>query len=103
MKKISIMQYNALAFLLPITMFFGVGLSNIATSTKESFWISLIIGFILGLFIVFVFSKIMERVRKSLIDSANKKKSYFYIFLSVVFIYIGISILTNLITSIYVT
>lgn len=103
MKKISIMQYNALAFLLPITMFFGIGLSNIATSTKESFWISLIIGIILGLFIVLGFSKIMEREKESLIESANKKKSYFYIILSFVFIYIGISILTNFITSIYLT
>ena len=52
MKKISVMQYKALAFLLPITMFFGVGISNISIHSKESFWLSLIIGIIVGSLIV---------------------------------------------------
>lgn len=103
MKKISVIQYNALAFLLPITMFFGVGLSNISIHSKESFWISLIIGVILGSLIVYGFSKIFKKNDKSLVESASKGKSIFYIILSLIFIYIGISILINLITSIYLT
>jgi len=102
-KKISVMQYNAMAFLLPITMFFGVGLSNISIHSKESFWISIVIGIILGSFIVLGFSKIMENNTNSLIESASKKKIFIYILISLVFIYIGIAILTNLITSIYLT
>ena len=103
MKKISVMQYNALAFLLPITMFFGVGLSNISIHSKESFWISLIIGIILGSFIVIGFNKIFKNNNQALVESASKGKSIFYIIISLIFIYIGISILINLITSIYLT
>ena len=103
MKKISLMQYNALAFLLPITMFFGVGLSNISTHSKESFWISLIIGIIFGSIIVLLFNKIFSNKNKSLVENSNKIKSLFYIIMSLVFIYIGVSILINLITSIYLT
>jgi len=103
MKKISVMQYNALAFLLPITMFFGVGLSNISIHSKESFWISLIIGIILGSLIVIGFNKIFKNNNQALVESASKGKSIFYIIMSLIFIYIGISILINLITSIYLT
>lgn len=103
MKKISLLQYNALAFLLPITMFFGVGLSNISIHSKESFWISLIIGIILGSLIASGFNKVFKRNSQALVESANKFKSIFYIIMSLIFIYIGVSILINLITSIYLT
>ena len=68
MKKISVMQYNALIFLLPITMFFGVGLSNISIHSKESFWISLIIGIVLGSLIILGFRKIFK------LDAPTAKK-----------------------------
>ena len=87
MKKISVMQYSAMIFLLPITMFFGVGLSNISIHSKESFWISIIIGVILGSFIVHGFSKIMEKNSNSLIENASKKKTFIYILISLVFIF----------------
>ena len=103
MKKISVMQYKALAFLLPITMFFGVGLSNIIIHSKESFWISLIIGIIIGSLIVIGFNKVFKRNERFLVESASKLKSIFYIIMSLIFIYIGVSILINLITSIYLT
>jgi len=102
-KKISVMQYNAMIFLLPITMFFGVGLSNISIHSQESFWISIIIGIILGSFIVYGYSKIIEKNSNSVIENSSKKKIFVYILISLVFIYIGIAILTNLITSIYLT
>lgn len=102
MKKISVMQYKALAFLLPITMFFGVGISNISIHSKESFWLSLIIGIIVGSLIVGCFNKVFRKNNQSLVESA-KIKSIFYIIMSLIFIYIGMSILINLITSIYLT
>lgn len=103
MKKISILQYNAIAFLLPITMFFGVGLSNIVRSSKESFWISIIIGIVLGSFIVLGFTKIFNRHKDNNLTSTSKLKSVAYALISLIFIYIGISILTNFIISIYLT
>lgn len=103
MKKISILQYNAMAFLLPITMFFGVGLSSIVRSSLESFWISVIIGIILGSLIVAGFSKIFNRDKDKNLTTSSKLKSIGYILISLIFIYIGISILTNFIISIYLT
>ena len=103
MKKISILQYNAMAFLLPITMFFGIGLSNIVTISKESFWISIIIGIILGSLIILGFTKIFNKNQNDSLVNSNKLKSVGYIIISIIFIYIGISILTNFIISIYLT
>ena len=103
MKKISILQYNAIAFLLPITMFFGVGLSNIVRYSKESFWISVIIGIVLGSLIIFGFTKIYNCDKDISLIGSNKIRSFSYIIMSLIFIYIGISILTNFIISIYLT
>lgn len=104
MKKISLLQYYAIAFLLPIAMFFGIGLSNIVTEAKESFWISILIGVILGSLIILGFLKIFNSNKDiSLFESCKKSKSIFYIIISLVFLYIGISILTNFIISIYLT
>ena len=104
MKKISLLQYYAISFLLPIAMFFGVGLSNIVTKSKESFWISIIIGVILGSLIILSFCKIFNNNKdNSLFSSSKKIKSIVYIVISLIFVYIGISILTNFIISIYLT
>lgn len=100
MKKISLLQYKAMIFLLPISMFFGFGLSNIAVNSKEDFFISIIIGTVIGTVIIYLFSNINEKNKNGLIKG---KKVLYFILISLMFIYMGISILTNFITSIYLT
>lgn len=103
MKKISIFQYKCMAFLLPITMFFGIGLSNIVKETAESFWLSIIIGVVFGLIIVLGVEEIFTVDNEGIICKANKWQSFIYVLISIVFIMLATAILTNLIVSIYLT
>lgn len=102
MKKISVLQYKTMIFLLPITMFFGFGLSNISINAQEDYFISILIGTILGSIIVIYLEKYMNKQKDNLITK-NNLFNYYYIIISLLFIYMGISILTNFITSIYLT
>ncbi len=103
MKKISYLQYKAMSFLLPITMFFGIGLSNIVSKSEESFWLSILIGILFGTLILLIVNKIFMSNKRSILDNANKIEAIFYIFIAIIYIMLGISILNNLIVSIYLT
>ena len=103
MKKISLKQFQSIIFLLTITMFFGIGLSNIVRSCKESFWISVILGILMGSIIVLMFSKIWFSSSNALFIDNNKFKNICYIIIITFYTIVCLSTLTNLIVSIYLT
>ena len=83
-------NYNILNYFNMRALFMGIGLSNILTLAKEMFWLSIIIGTIIGLLLLFI-AKI------------ELKKNITNIISSSILIVIGLVIVINMISTMYLT
>lgn len=88
--KYNKLEYNSAIFLSSISLFLGIGINRIITIAKNDSWISVIIGSILGLLILYLFSKLNKERRKGLSLLAN-----------IIILCIDIFLITKLISSIY--
>lgn len=88
MKKITKYEYNSTLFLLARPLFLGFGIYKIIHDVGSYFWISIIIGIILGLFINILFKKL----------STIK---FLKIIISIILLVYGSYSLTNAISTLY--
>lgn len=88
--KYNKLEYNSAVFLCIISLFLGVGVNRIIDISKNDAWISVIIGSLLGLLIIFIFKKIDKEKRKNL--------SLIY---NIEILCIDLFLVTKLISSIY--
>ena len=88
--KYNKLEYNSAVFLCIISLFLGIGANRIIDISKNDAWISVIIGSLLGLFIIFIFKKIDKEKRKNL--------SLIY---NIEILCIDLFLVTKLISSIY--
>ena len=72
--KLSSLQIGILTFLITQSFIFPITSSILFRCVKEDFWISLIIGFLIGLFFIFVFLKIQNLLKDKTIFEYNKKR-----------------------------
>lgn len=92
MKKINNLEYQCLAYLLAFPLFMGIGISKMIRDVGSDVWISMIIGTILGLFIIFLFKKL-----------PNKSNKYCSLIINTIFLLLGTLIFNKLIGSIYLS
>ena len=92
MKKITNLEYQCLAYLLAFPLFMGIGISKMIRDVGSDVWISMIIGTILGLFIIFLFKKL-----------PNKSNKYCSLIINTIFLLLGTLIFNKLIGSIYLS
>lgn len=92
MKKINNLEYQCLAYLLAFPLFMGIGISKMIRDVGSDVWISMIIGTILGLFIIFLFKKI-----------PNKSNKYCSLIINTIFLLLGTLIFNKLVGSIYLS
>ena len=88
--KYNKLEYNSAVFLCIISLFLGVGANRIIDISRNDTWISLIIGSLLGLLIIFIFKKLNKDKRK-----------YLSLIYNIVILCINLFIVTKLISSIY--
>lgn len=92
MKKINNLEYQCLAYLLAFPLFMGIGISKMIRDVGSDVWISMIIGTILGLFIIFLFKKL-----------PNKSNKYCSLIINTIFLLLGTLIFNKLVGSIYLS
>lgn len=92
MKKITNLEYQCLAYLLAFPLFMGIGISKMIRDVGSDVWISMIIGTILGLFIIFLFKKL-----------PNKSNKYCSLIINTIFLLLGTLIFNKLVGSIYLS
>lgn len=92
MKKITNLEYQCLTYLLAFPLFMGIGISKMIRDVGSDVWISMIIGTILGLFIIFLFKKL-----------PNKSNKYCSLIINTIFLLLGTLIFNKLIGSIYLS
>ena len=92
MKKITNLEYQCLAYLLAFPLFMGIGISKMIRDVGSDVWISMIIGTILGLFIIFLFKKL-----------PNKSSKYCSLIINTIFLLLGTLIFNKLVGSIYLS
>lgn len=92
MKKITNLEYQSLMFLLSFPLFMGIGISKMINCVGSDIWISMLIGTLIGVFIIFVLKKIPDKNSKlcSLIINS-------------IFILLGTLIFNKLVGSIYLS
>lgn len=73
-RKLSSLQIGILTFFISQSFIFTTISSILFKCTKQNIWISLIIGFLLGLFFVFLFLKIQDELKDKNIFEYNKEK-----------------------------
>lgn len=83
-------DYNILSYFNMRALFMGIGLSNILEQSKELFWLSILIGTIIGILLLFI-AKI--ELKNNLIN----------IFTSSILIIIALVIIINMISTMYLT
>ena len=54
MKKITNLEYQSLMFLLSFPLFMGIGISKMINCVGSDIWISMLIGTLIGVFIIFI-------------------------------------------------
>lgn len=92
MKKITNLEYQCLTYLLAFPLFMGIGISKMIRDVGSDVWISMIIGTILGLFIIFLFKKL-----------PNKSNKYCSLIINTIFLLLGTLIFNKLVGSIYLS
>lgn len=90
MKKIN--NYGFLQYMLSFSLLMGAGISNILTTSKEDAWICSILGTILGLIILFIFTKLNDQSFKITSFISN-----------LILLFFGLYSTTKLISSIYLS
>lgn len=88
--KYNKLEYNSSLFLSSISPFLGIGISKIINNVSSDYWISIIIGTILGLLIIKIFTTLPPK--------ENKIFKYIYSF---IILTINLLLVTKLISSIY--
>lgn len=83
-------EFNILNYFNMRALFMGIGLSRIITTSREYTWISLIIGTLIGLLLLYLFR-------------IEMKKSIFNILLNSIIIVICLIIIINMISTMYLT
>ncbi len=90
MKKIdNLLFYNSL-FLLPFSLFIGLGITKIINTAKADAWISIILGTFIGLIINVLIKKLPEKDNKITTYLSNSA-----------LLLLGITIITKLVSSVY--
>lgn len=88
--KYNKLEYNSAIFLSSISLFLGIGINKIIDIAKNDSWISVIIGYLLGLLIIYFYKKINL-----------KKIKIFTILSNLIILCINLFLITKLISSIY--
>lgn len=88
--KYNKLEYNTSLFLSSISLFLGIGISKIINNVGQDSWISIILGTLLGLLIIKLFTKLKPK--------ENKILKYIY---STIILTINLLLVTKLISSIY--
>lgn len=68
-------EYIATSFFITNAMFLGIGFSSIYNYTDKDSWLSIIIGFLLGLIIIIILDKISKKVNYNLEAYIDKLKN----------------------------
>ena len=89
MKKIDNILFNSSAFLLPFSLFIGLGITRILNIAKSDTWLSIIIGTFLGLFLNYLIKKF---------NNNNKITNYIS---NTILLFLGITVITKLVSSVY--
>lgn len=90
MKKQDNLLFNSSAFLLPFSLFIGLGITRIINTARTDSWISIILGTIIGL--------IFNYTIKKLPNNDNKLTTYLA---NAALLLLGITIITKLVSSVY--
>lgn len=90
MKKQDNLLFNSSAFLLPFSLFIGLGITRIINTARTDSWISIILGTIIGL--------IFNYTIKKLPNNDNKLTAYLA---NAALLLLGITIITKLVSSVY--
>lgn len=83
-------EYNSLLYLISQPLFLGIGFIKIIRDVGSDYWISIILGIIIGLLINYILK---------LLPKNNNK--YLFILLNIIILFIMTSILTKCISSLY--
>ena len=90
MKKIDNLLFNNSLFLLPFSLFIGLGITRIINTAKTDSWISIILGTFIGLLINYLIKKLPNK--------DNKITTYLS---NAALLLLGITIITKLVSSVY--
>lgn len=88
--KYNKLEYNSSLFLSSISLFLGIGISKIINTSMQDSWISIILGTVLGLLLIKLFTTLPQK--------ENKILKYTY---SSIILTINLLLVTKLISSIY--
>ncbi len=90
MKKQDNLLFNASLFLLPFSLFIGLGITRIINTVGSDSWISIILGTFLGLLINYMIKKLPNKDNKLTIYISNT-----------LLLLLGITVITKLVSSVY--
>lgn len=90
MKRANNYLYNTSQYLLPFSLFIGLGITKCINTAGNDVWISVILGSMLGLFIIFLLKKL-----------PNKDNKVCSFICNLTLLSLGILVITKLISSVY--
>ena len=90
MKKVDNLLFSSSAFLLPFSLFIGLGVTRIINTARTDSWISIVLGTFIGLLFNIIIKKLPKRDNKITTYLANTA-----------LLLLGITVITKLVSSVY--